>query len=549
MQYFYDGQLRRYLIQIIRMLSNFVVRYGDGTLVRVPVMYGDPERQAANIVNQNSENTLQSCPRIGVYITDLDLDRSRLGDSTFVSKIHLRERAIEVDENGNEYYTSEQGKRHTVERLMPTPFNLTVKVDIWSSSTDQKLQLLEQILVLFNPSLEIQTTDNFVDWTSLTVVELEDVNFSGRSIPVGANSSIDIATITLKTPVYLSPPVKVKKLGVVTKIIANVYGGIDPGPGDYIDGLGTDPQATDRAPSNYMYTQYEAPGDFDIFVEGNEVTLFSSITGSSTDQNWQILIEQYPSPFQPGLSRIHLEQEDGTEVIGLLSYNPLVPNSLIANWDQDSYHSNTYIDNLSYIENVDESYNSATGKGTFDAIISPLNFRPRRPNNENIDQPIQTGIRYLLVDNLGAGTRETFVTINKIKKINTGILYDNVYDCVLYIDNVSVTFTSTNLNGKFLIQTASYIQIGSLVTYILKFNEDGPDAWKNDDDSDPLAFANDIILWTGSEWRTIFNAHYRTDIIVYQTNYYTGTQYKWNGIEWKKSFEGEYKKGKWRLVL
>ena len=138
---------------------------------------------------------------------------------------------------------------------------------------------------------------------------------------------------------------------------------------------------------------------------------------------------------------------------------------------------------------------------------------------------------------------------NKIKKINTGILYDNVYDCVLYIDNVSVTFTSTNLNGKFLIQTASYIQIGSLVTYILKFNEDGPDAWKNDDDSDPLAFANDIILWTGSEWRTIFNAHYRTDIIVYQTNYYTGTQYKWNGIEWKKSFEGEYKKGKWRLVL
>ena len=56
MQYFYDGQIRRYLTQTIRVLSNFTVRYGDGTLVRVPVMYGDPDRQAASIIRQNSEN-------------------------------------------------------------------------------------------------------------------------------------------------------------------------------------------------------------------------------------------------------------------------------------------------------------------------------------------------------------------------------------------------------------------------------------------------------------------------------------------------------------
>ena len=95
MRHFYDGQVRRYLLQVIRLFSNFVVKYGDGTLVRVPVVYGDPDRQAATIINQNSENAVQNVPKIAVYISDLQLDTNRLGDSSFVGKIHVRERAID----------------------------------------------------------------------------------------------------------------------------------------------------------------------------------------------------------------------------------------------------------------------------------------------------------------------------------------------------------------------------------------------------------------------------------------------------------------------
>ncbi len=121
MQYFYDGQIRRYLLQIMRLVSNFVIKYGDGTLVRVPVVYGDPDRQVANIINQNSENTVVSAPRISVYITGLELDNSRLGDPSFVGKVHVRER--EVDQDGN--YTTNQGNSYTIERLMPTPYKLS----------------------------------------------------------------------------------------------------------------------------------------------------------------------------------------------------------------------------------------------------------------------------------------------------------------------------------------------------------------------------------------------------------------------------------------
>ena len=221
MQFFYDGQIRRYITQVVRVFSNFVVRYGDGSLHRIPVMYGDADRQVASIIRNNSENKVNSVPRISVYVTALALDRDRLSDSTYIGKVNVRERGI--DDSGA--YNQTSGRNYTVERIMPTPFKLTMKVDIWSSSTEQKLQILEQVLVLFNPSLELQTTDNFVDWTSLTVLNLNDISWSSRTVPVGTDTPIEIGTLTLETPIWISPPAKVKHLGVITKIITSMYSG------------------------------------------------------------------------------------------------------------------------------------------------------------------------------------------------------------------------------------------------------------------------------------------------------------------------------------
>jgi hypothetical protein len=549
MQFFYDGQIRRYLTQIIRLLSNFVVRHGDGTLVRIPVMYGDPDKQAANIINQNSENTIPSVPRIAVYITEYDLNRNRIQEPTFISKIHLRERAIEVDDDGNEYYTSAQGRQVTVERMMPTPFDLTVKVDIWSSNTEQKLQILEQILVLFNPSLEIQTTDNFIDWTSLSVVELEDVNFSSRSIPTGTNSSIDIASITLKTPTWLSPPVKVKKLGVVTSVISNLYTGIDPGIGDYLEGFGIDPAAYERSPVNFEFTQYNTVGNFEIEVTNNTVRMFGVEKGEDDNLPWDQLLMQFPGTFRNGLSKLFLLQKDQSVIVGTLSRNPLDPTLLSVTWDIDSYHSNNYIDENGNIENIDTDYDPNTGRGTFDAVINPQTFNPKRPNGEPIDQPIAVGVRYLLVENCGGGLRETFLMPRASKYINTGEIFSNINHSQLVINGIVVSHIIQNSNGKCQIKTNTTITKNSIVTYVLNYNEDGPDAWKNLDGSDTIAFTNDIIMWSGTEWKIIFDAQTRVDDLIYQTNYFTGTQYKWNGINWVKSFEGDYGRGSWRIQL
>lgn len=532
--YFYDGQIRRYLLQIIRLLSNFSVKYSDGTLVRIPVIYGDPDRQVANILNQNSENAVQSAPRIAVYLSELELDPNRLGDSSYVGKVHVRERAYNEETNS---YQNTQGNSYTIERLMPTPYKLTVKVDIWSSSNDQKLQILEQILMLFNPSLEIQTTDNYIDWTSLSVVDLTGVTLSSRSIPTGTATDIDIATLTLQTPIWISPPAKVKKLGVITQIISNIFNDKSPPYGDYIEGLGTDPIDNQSYPENQLLKVVISPANYDIEVMANTARL---IGFDSEYPSWEHIIKKYTGTYRAGLSKIYITLDNGNKVVGYFSLNPLDDVSISINWDSDTYPSNTQL-----------ATDNRASAGTFDAIIDPKKTGPNDPKLPTL----AAGSRYLIVDNIGGGIRETVTAEEKIQRINTDVLYSKIVDAYtkVYVDNVPVTFSSpvpNNLEtGNYFIVLDTPAPAGSEITYELYKNDDGPDAWKNADGSDFIAEENDVIEWDGNKWSVIFDAGENADQIIYLTNIFTSTQYVWNGVNWGKSFEGVYRKGNWNLEL
>lgn len=384
MQWYYDGQIRRYVGQMIRMLSGFKYQAADGKQVTVPVMYGDLTRQVASIIKDNSENKLPSAPRIAVYISDLQLDRNRLADATHVSKVHIREREKEYDDNGEfTGYGYVQGQAYTVERLMPTPYKLTVKADIWTTNTDQKLQIMEQILMLFNPSLELQTTDNYVDWTSLTVVELASIGFTSRQIPQGVDSEIDIASLTFETPIYISPPTKVKRLGVIQSIIMNIHD------------------------ETYSFETEErvSIGGFDIFVYYDNTigqymaelldprSIIKSLSDDAVsawektgqDYNWRILLDQYPGKFRSGYSQIFLEQSDGNEIVGTITLFPVDETKLVINFDQDTYNTNSLITNP----------NTSITRGTVDAIINPETFTPGLPTGNP---------RYLLLNDIAEDT-------------------------------------------------------------------------------------------------------------------------------------------------
>ena len=498
MQFFYDGQIRRYITQIIRLMSNFYWQDGSGNLKQIPVMYGDLTRQVANIIRENSENKLPSVPRMAVYVTGMEMDKSRLSDSSYVNKVNIRERAF--DPEGNEYLNT-QGKNYTVERLMPTPYNLSVNVDIWSSNTDQKLQIMEQIFMLFNPSLEIQTTDNYIDWTSLSVVNLDQIQFSNRSVPVGVESEIDIATLSFSTPIYISPPAKVKRLGVITNIITSIFNentgdlelGLGPGNGNNLevvetreltDAFGNEERLVDygqfpnvgdgemdinvkrtlrpkQAGSSVSNTTYLSLG---LYIANNKAYIIDK--GSVGTFNWNSLMEAYPGCYKPGISQIRLLNSDGTYIVGYITVNPLNQTELFVEWDEDTLPSNTVIPGPARNPN---SYTS------LDYIIDPLRWNP--------ETRLVSGLRLLTLGKVG----------NDI-------------------------------------------------------NDDGADGWKNrvNPFGDLIVDENDIIEYDGNNWHIIFDASESTEV-VYITNLATNSQYKWTGEFWTKSYEGEWSQGSWML--
>jgi len=111
----------------------------------------------------------------------------------------------------NTYGVDQIGDTYIVERQNPVPYELTWQVDIWTTMQDHKFQLMEQIQTLFHPALDLQTSENPLDWTSLTTVELDSITWSSDNPPMGTDDKLDIGTLTFKVRIELSVPMKVKR--------------------------------------------------------------------------------------------------------------------------------------------------------------------------------------------------------------------------------------------------------------------------------------------------------------------------------------------------
>lgn len=510
MDYFYDGQLRRYITQFMRIFIGFKWETIDKEQKVVPVQYGDMSRQVAALLRENSENKIIDVPKMSCYITGLEMDKKRLSDSSFVSKVNIRERrwneVIGEDSvpTGARNYQNVQGGNYTVERLMPTPFILKMKMDLWTSNTDQKLQLMEQMLVLFNPSLEIQSTDNYLDWTSLTVVDLTNIEYSSKSIPQGVDTQLDICTMTFELPIWISPPAKVKKLGIVKSIINNVF--TEQGDVLSIEDLAFNNSgnlygAEGRGEtgvfglSSYNFavtllkTENTVGQDYEVTINDPTDTIIPLISQSKTpDPNnpqapvtWQAIIEALGG-FKPG-SRIAFKQPGG-ELVGTFAINPLNPGILSVTFDIDTLPQNSSFDIIGLYRGIDgagEIYESPgfdtnTAKQYIDFIIDPLTFNPVVKFEGNI--PYNT--RLLILEDIG------------------------------------------NVN-----------------------NTEPASAWGN-----LVASADSIIAWDGTQWVVVFDPNANIEIVPIVQNMKTLIKYRFlpnNG--WVKAFEGVYESGTWTLLL
>ena len=601
--FFYDSQIRRYIIQFIRMVSNFQVQFGQNSqgitaLQRVPVIYGDSSRQASTIIRQNSENSLNSVPAMAVYISNLIYDRERVLNPTFVDTMSVRERYFD---SSTGTYSTQQGDVINVQRLMPVPYKLTIKLDIWTSNTEQKLQLLEQLTTLFNPALEIQSTDNYIDWTSITYILLTDVQWSSRSIPVGTDTPIDVATLTFDLPIYISGPALIKKFGVIQKIIANIFNA----DGNIDEAIFNE--------TNLMSKQYITPLQYGVILFHNQLQLvgysqpvinqlgqqFIKQVTANVSANTTIKVDNSIG-VEPGMIVSGISTRGLGTITANTASNVIVGNgtSFLSSLSVGNmlYSSDSLYAQLGLVANI-VSNTQVTLSTTAGATVSNVGFDSFNPvtsgcqvlsvnggtviTNNAVTVKINDRIAFNEVvikegasepwrnlinvyGNLTGGSSQILLEMADGGEVVGTVAYNPLDDTTLLWTPQLNTLPSNTLApvnaiidpqssrpNKDLQQLANGTRYLLVNDYVSSGNTNPTYNWVGVDNTPLVAYTNDIIQYNGQHWFVSFNSASTAarNQVSYMTNMTTGIQYVWNSQNWAKSYEGFYPAGKWQLII
>jgi len=425
--YFYDKQLRKYIQQFIRIFAGFQVAMhvneeGEIVYQTVPVRYGDVSRMAAHIVRENSENMLQTTPFISCHVTGLEPAPNMRTFPQYEETVPVYEKKYNEETNS---YENEVGQQYSIKRHQPVPYQLTMQVDMWTSNTEQKLQLLEQILVLFNPTLNIHTNNNAMDWSTLSYVELIATTWSMRAIPSGIDDIIDISTMTFTLPVLINPPAKVVKNTVIHTIIDNIEDVTDEG----LESLRAGENYTPLFTSYKIVTLEQYKMKFNIDNSGNATAQLLNQNGSNLDDNsvvlnWANVLKPF-GVVRDDVSQLRLKQtadpaDTTNDIVGNIKINTTNANLLDIILDSSTVPSNT--------------------QGVVDAVIDPQINSP----GDGTLTAAATGDRYLLTKDIafGIGWGGSAGKENDIIQYN-GSSWDIVFDASSTTDVQYITNTTT----------------------------------------------------------------------------------------------------------
>jgi hypothetical protein len=434
-----------------------------------------------------------------------------------------------------------------------------MNVDIWTTNEQQRHEIFEQLGVLFNPSMEVQSTDNFIDWTSLSVIYQDGITWNSRSIPAGTGNDINITTWKFYMPVWVSSPIKVQKLGIIHKIIASIFKGAaisDMTDDDLL--LGTREKITP-----YGYQLLLIGNQLQILPQGQPMVPSNASEElplpPNTSVYWQAVINAYGT-IRPGISQIRIENPfvPNGEIVGTIAFNPTDDRLMIYNIDIDTLPQNSLT--------------------PIDRIIDP---QAKTPGLE-LPQPAN-GQRYLVVNDIpsnnyqlvsttqtvpaGEGTVRIYInfiptgTVAQSFGVGTEISAYDQYNEPYFPANTSITDLGIDENG------AAWIEVNNgspqfkyrtvpaysyLSTNIWIGTTWGQFYSGNSSDSVPVSLvdANSIIEYDGinNRWFVAFDPILLTDV-QYVTNLFTDIQYRWAEGIWAKAWEGFYDQGSWNIVI
>ena len=203
--FYYDRQIKKYLTQFMAIFAGMQVSIGkndssdEEQLISVPIQYGNKDRVVAHILGDHTQNKPLRLPMLSAYVNGINMSpEMRKGVGQTKRQSYLPRGEVFPD------------GITTVHQLMPVPYTLSVELAMYASNTEQHFQMMEQILMVFDPTIQIQTSDALFDWTKLTTVTLDGINFD-QNYPIGAERRMITSTLNFIVPIHISAPGNLKK--------------------------------------------------------------------------------------------------------------------------------------------------------------------------------------------------------------------------------------------------------------------------------------------------------------------------------------------------
>ncbi len=296
--------------------------------------------------------------------------------------------------------------------------------------------------MLFNPTLNIHTSNNPMDWSTLSYVELIASTWSMRAIPSGVDDIIDISTMTFTMPVLINPPAKVVKNSVIHTIIDN----IEDVDADALSSLRLGNDYTPLFTSFKVVTLDALKMKFEVDSSGNATAQLLSENGTNLDSsgnilNWATTLKGF-GEIRDDVSQLRLKQTTDPsittgDVIGTIKINSGNVNLLDITIDSATKPANT--------------------QGTVDAVINP---QSNTPGDGTLPAAVD-GQRYLILADIagGAGWLGSTAKKNDIIQYSVGTnQWNTVFDSsavgtIQYVTNTttldSLKWTGTDWVNSF----------------------------------------------------------------------------------------------------
>ena len=227
--YFYDEQIKRYLAQIMSLFSGYVVETGiqrDGKtrILDVGVLYATYDRMVGEIINGQNLNKVGGLPLLSLEMSGLRQNNQQRRYAHNTKTYQYSNRNVNMHErNPDNLTTEDETEIIAVDSFQPTPYDMSVSLHLWASNEDQAMQIYEQILQQFNPSMDLQLSNSPADWMGISNIKFDgDLNKTRGAVDLGGGTGesqnhIYRLDFTV-SPVLIAPPSRLRTAEYVNQI-------------------------------------------------------------------------------------------------------------------------------------------------------------------------------------------------------------------------------------------------------------------------------------------------------------------------------------------